>query len=99
MAGSNWPVIEAQAADAADALELDGCRVEVFNVDRMVWPGSPKVRLLEYYHTVSPYILPYLKDRPQSLHLKLKNANAPGLYFKDMEGREPGCGRSSATFI
>jgi bifunctional non-homologous end joining protein LigD len=40
---------------------------------------------------VAPYILPYLKDRPESLHLKLKNANAPGLYIKDMEGRQPEC--------
>jgi len=35
--------------------------------------------------------LPYLKDRPESLHLKLRNAGAPGLYLKDMEGRQPDC--------
>jgi bifunctional non-homologous end joining protein LigD len=91
MGNSNWPVVESQAADSTDTLDLGECKVKVFNVDRMVWPGIPKAHLLEYYHAISPYLLPYLKDRPQSLHLKLKNANAPGLYIKDMEGREPDC--------
>jgi bifunctional non-homologous end joining protein LigD len=91
MAGSNWPTVEAQPMDSGDTLDLGGCGVDVFNVDRLVWPTIPKARLLEYYHAVSPYILPYLKDRPQSLHLKLTNANAPGLYIKEMEGRQPDC--------
>ncbi len=79
MAGSNWPKVEAQPMDNPDTLDIGDCKIEVFNVDRKIWPGFPKAHLLEYYHTVSRYILPYLKDRPQSLHLKLQNANAPGL--------------------
>jgi bifunctional non-homologous end joining protein LigD len=47
--------------------------------------------LITYYHQVSKYILPYLKDRPLSLHVKPLNAGAPGFYIKDMEGRQPGC--------
>src|SRR6185437_6452576 len=45
--------------------------------------------LIEYYHSVAPYILPYLKDRPESLHLKNINAQAPGFYIKDMDGNQP----------
>ena len=30
-----------------------------------------------------------MKDRPQSLNIKNINAQAPGLYIKDMEGRQP----------
>jgi bifunctional non-homologous end joining protein LigD len=47
--------------------------------------------LITYYHQVSRYILPYLKDRPLSLHVKPLNAGAPGSYIKDMEGHQPEC--------
>ena len=49
--------------------------------------------MITYYHRVSSYILPYLKDRPLSLHVKPLNAGAPGFYIKDMEGRQPECSR------
>jgi bifunctional non-homologous end joining protein LigD len=44
-----------------------------------------------YYHGVSKYLLPHLRDRPLSLHVKPNGPNAPGLYIKDMEGRAPAC--------
>jgi bifunctional non-homologous end joining protein LigD len=91
MAGSNWPKVEAQPRDRADTLDIGNCRVDVFNVDRLIWKDISKARLLEYYHSVAPHVLPYLKDRPQSLYVKLQNANSPGLYIKDMEGRQPDC--------
>lgn len=91
MAGSNWPKVEAQPMETRDTLEIGDCKIDVFDVERMIWPDVPKAHLLQYYHAVSSFLLPYLKDRPQSLHLKLQNANAPGLYIKDMEGREPVC--------
>jgi len=91
MTGSNWPKVETQPMDQADSIDIGDCTVDLFNVDRMIWKGITKARLIEYYHLLAPYILPYLKDRPQSLHLKLQNANAPGLYIKDMEGRQPDC--------
>jgi bifunctional non-homologous end joining protein LigD len=34
-------------------------------------------------------MLPHLKGRPLSLHIKQDGANAPGFYIKDMEGHEP----------
>ena len=40
---------------------------------------------------MSGYILPYIKDRRQSLHIKPVNAYSDGFYIKDMEGREPDC--------
>jgi len=90
-ADSNWPKVEAQPMENTDVLDIGDCTIDVFNVDRMIWPDIPKVRLIEYYHSIALYILPYLKDRPESLYLKLRNANAPGLYIKDMEGRQPEC--------
>jgi bifunctional non-homologous end joining protein LigD len=50
---------------------------------------STKARLITYYHSICPYLLPHLQDRPLSLHIKQDGAQAPGFYIKDMEGHEP----------
>jgi len=91
MPGSNWPLVEKQPMNQHDTIDIGHCTIDVFNVDRQIWKGITKAGLIEYYHHVAPYILPYLKDRPESLYLKLTNASAPGLYIKDMEGRQPEC--------
>lgn len=44
-------------------------KLNLTNLDKVFWPdeGITKRDLLEYYQTIAPYILPYLKDRPVSL--------------------------------
>jgi bifunctional non-homologous end joining protein LigD len=74
-----------------EMIQMDDCEVSVHDVGRMVWKDIPKAELIQYYHSISKLILPHLKDRPLSLHIKLDGATAPGLYIKDMEGREPEC--------
>ena len=76
---------------SAQDFDIEGCTIAISDVERSIWKGVTKADLITYYHTVSGLILPYLKDRPQSLHIKPTNANAPGFYIKDMEGREPDC--------
>ena len=41
-------------------------RVVVSNPDKLFWPasGHTKSDLVEYYRTIAPWILPYLRDRP-----------------------------------
>jgi bifunctional non-homologous end joining protein LigD len=72
-------------------LDIGDCKVALTDVEREIWKGIPKAILIEYYHSVSKFILPYLKDRPLSLHVKPNGAQAPGLYIKDMEGHQPDC--------
>ena len=88
---SNWRVLEKTRPASHEEINLDNCTVPLTDVERSVWKGIPKARLIEYYHTVAKVILPHIKDRPQSLHVKPNGATAPGLYIKDMEGREPDC--------
>ncbi|HEY0741034.1 MAG TPA: DNA ligase D [Chryseosolibacter sp.] len=90
-ADSNWPELEHQPIRNQEAFEIDSCTVTLSNVDREVWKGITKARLIEYYNSISDYILPHVTGRPLSLHVKLKGPNAPGLYIKDMEGRGPEC--------
>ena len=60
-------------------------------MEREIWNGINKANLIQYYNEAYPYIERYIHSRPQSLHIKLHGANAPGLYIKDMEGRQPDC--------
>ncbi|HUQ64727.1 MAG TPA: hypothetical protein VM101_01130, partial [Flavitalea sp.] len=69
------------------------CTISLFNVDRQIWKGVTKASLIEYYNKIYSLIIPHIEDRPQSLHIKLSGANAPGLYIKDMEQRQPDCAK------
>jgi bifunctional non-homologous end joining protein LigD len=88
-ADSNWPELEREPIRNQEELDIDSCTITLYNVDRELWKGIPKARLIQYYNSVSKYILPHLHHRPLSLHVKAKGPNAPGLYIKDMEGRNP----------
>ncbi len=90
-ANSNWPEVERQSREGETSIEIDGCTIDLFNVDRYLWKQVTKAALIEYYHHVADLMLPHLIGRPQSLHIKLFGASAPGLYIKDMESREPSC--------
>jgi bifunctional non-homologous end joining protein LigD len=88
---SNWKILEKSAPEEMDEITIGECEVQLSDVDRNVWKNIPKAALIQYYHSVAKYILPHLKDRPQSLHVKPNGAGAPGFYVKDMEGRQPEC--------
>ena len=45
--------------------------------------------MLNYYAQIAPYILPYMKDRPQSLHRHPEGINGLHFFQKDMRGKIP----------
>ena len=59
------------------------------NLDKIYWPNEKitKRDLLNYYYRIAPYILPYLKDRPQSLNRLPNGIKKPGFYQKDVAGK------------
>jgi bifunctional non-homologous end joining protein LigD len=61
------------------------------HLDKVLWPNEKitKGALIQYYQKISPYILPYLKDRPESLHRFPQGIAAPGFYQKDLTGYLP----------
>ena len=87
--GSNWPVIEAQPVSSEGNFEIEGQQLRLTNIENELWRGITKARLIQYYHTVAPLMLPHCMGRPLSLHIKHRGPMAPGLYIKDMEGRRP----------
>jgi bifunctional non-homologous end joining protein LigD len=88
-ADSNWPKIINKKTESERDFEFAGQMVTMRNIEQELWRGITKARLITYYHSICPYILPHLKDRPLSLHIKQDGAMAPGFYIKDMEGHQP----------
>jgi bifunctional non-homologous end joining protein LigD len=88
-AESNWPKITDKKIRSQHDFEIGGHTIGINNIEQQLWHGVTKAQLITYYHSMCPYILPHLKNRPLSLHIKQDGANAPGFYLKDMEGRGP----------
>ena len=68
-------------------LEIDDINVPVSNIEKTYWPNAQltKYDLLDYYIKMSDFILPYLKDRPQSLHRHPNGISGESFYQKDNE--------------
>lgn len=66
---------------------IGGKNVKCTNLTKVYWPdeGYTKGDLISYYLSISKYILPYLKNRPQSLNRHPNGIKAKGFYQKDMD--------------
>jgi len=66
---------------------VDKKPVKLTNSQKIYWPeeGISKGELVSYYRDMSSYILPYIKNRPQSLNRFPNGIKAPGFYQKDMD--------------
>ncbi|HEV8509549.1 MAG TPA: DNA ligase D [Gemmatimonadales bacterium] len=65
--------------------------VKFSNLDKVFWPeeGYTKGDLIEYYRSMSPWLLPYLKDRPVVLTRYPDGINGKSFYQKDAPGFVP----------
>lgn len=68
-------------------LEVDDISVQITNPEKLYWPDAhfTKYDLLDYYIQMASYLLPYLKDRPQSLHRHPNGITGDSFYQKDHE--------------
>lgn len=72
-------------------LQLEGIKVQLTNLQKIYWPkeGFRKGDVVNYYQKISPYILPYLLERPQSLNRHPNGINGPHFFQKNMKGKLP----------
>ena len=72
-------------------IEVGGHHLKVTNLDKVLWPGEgiTKGDLIAYYRAVSTYILPYLKNRPESLHRHPNGIGSQSFFQKDMPSSIP----------
>ncbi|MDR6968359.1 bifunctional non-homologous end joining protein LigD [Flavobacterium arsenatis] len=66
-------------------------KVEFTNLDKLFWPDLKitKGDVINYYDAVADYIMPYLKDRPQSLRRTPDGIKSEGFFQKDVAGKVP----------
>ena len=73
----------------ADELEIEGRRVRVTSLERVIWPlsGTTKRDLIEYLLAVSPSLLPQLRRRPTMLWRFPEGIDGPGWFQAQCRGR------------
>ena len=72
--------------------KVNGHELAFTNCQKVFWPkeGYTKGDMLNYYYKVAPYMLPYLKDRPQSMNRYPNGIGGKSFYHKDVTGKAPG---------
>ena len=68
-------------------VSIDGHVLKLTNLNKVYWPREKytKRNLISYYREIAPFILPYLKDRPQSLHRHPDGIEAESFYQKNVD--------------
>jgi bifunctional non-homologous end joining protein LigD len=68
---------------------IDGHALKLTNLNKIFWPkeGYTKGDVVNYYYNVAPYMLPYMKDRPQSLNRYPNGIEGESFYQKNMAGK------------
>jgi bifunctional non-homologous end joining protein LigD len=77
--------------DETQVRKINGHELKFTNLSKVYWPKEriTKRDMLNYYYQVAPYILPYLKDRPQSMNRHPDGIEGESFYFKDVTGKAP----------
>jgi len=88
-AESNWNKIFEENIKSEGLVSIENQNIHLTNIEKKLWKTANKANLISYYNSIAEYILPHLKDRPLSMHIKNMNAGAPGFYITDMEGYQP----------
>jgi bifunctional non-homologous end joining protein LigD len=78
--------------DETQVRKMNGHDLKFTNLSKKYWPkeGYTKRDMLNYYYQAAPYLLPYLKDRPQSLNRFPNGINGESFYHKDLTSSAPG---------
>ena len=81
--------------DKSQTRTINGYDITFNNVNKIYYPainGKPAVTkrdVINYYYKVAPYILPYMKDRPQTLIRYPNGIEGESFYQKDVTGKVP----------
>lgn len=77
--------------EESQTINIAGHELTVNHLSKVFWPKEKYTKrdLLNYYSEMAPHILPYLKDRPQSLNRHPNGITGPSFYQKDVSGKVP----------
>lgn len=82
---------EAPVAKTATAVEVDGRRIELTNLDKLLWEeeGITKADLIHYVFTFSHLLLPHLEGRPLTVTRYPDGIDGAWFYQKDCPAYAP----------
>ncbi|MEJ7642972.1 MAG: DNA ligase D [Chryseolinea sp.] len=77
--------------DETQVREIDGHTMKFTNLSKFYWPEDKVTKrdMLNYYYQIAPYLITYLKDRPQSLNRFPNGIHGKSFYQKDVTGKVP----------
>ncbi|WP_411273339.1 DNA ligase D [Daejeonella sp.] len=77
--------------DETQVRKICGHELKFTSLSKLYWPedGVTKRDMFNFYYQISEYILPYLKDRPQSLNRFPGGIHGKSFYQKDVKGKSP----------
>jgi bifunctional non-homologous end joining protein LigD len=80
-----------EATVSENKITAGGNLVTITHPDKIYWPDEDitKGDLVNYYNSISKYILPYLKNRPQSLRRNPNGIRDKGFFHKDAGHNTP----------
>jgi bifunctional non-homologous end joining protein LigD len=80
--------------------KVEGKELKFTNLSKIFWPedGYTKRDMLNYYYQMAPFILPYMKDRPQTLNRFPNGIHGKSFYQKDVSGKVPSWVKTHAYF-
>src|SRR5688572_29132243 len=89
--GSDNSPKKASPHEHGKTLMVNGHLLKLTNQEKVYWPkqGYTKGDVLEYYNSISKYLLPYLKGRPQSLKRNPNGILDKGFFHKDAGDKAP----------
>lgn len=78
-------------ADETQERKVNGHNLRFTNLSKLYWPKDKitKRDMLNYYYKVASYMLPYLKDRPQSLNRFPNGIDGKSFYQKNVADKVP----------
>jgi bifunctional non-homologous end joining protein LigD len=77
--------------DETQVRSIGGHDLKFTNLSKIYWPKEKVTKrdMLNYYYQVAPFMLPYLKDRPQTLNRFPHGIEGESFYQKDVKGKVP----------
>jgi bifunctional non-homologous end joining protein LigD len=77
--------------DETQVRNIGGHDLKFTSLSKVYWPKEKVTKrdMLNYYYQVAPYMLPYYKDKPQTLYRFPHGIEGEAFYQKDVKGKAP----------
>jgi len=82
---------DARMNASSETWQLGNQSVQVTHLEKVYWPqvGFTKGDVLHFYRQIAPVALPYLKDRPVTLHVYPQGVEGASYYLRDCPEEAP----------